>query len=152
MTGRNVSWTTTRPRIPPDRPPDYQVAYPTLAIQSLLYRHGGHDPHPIHLDPEVARRGGMKAPILMGLNTIGMAARAVLHEIAGGDPNLLRSVEARFASPAYNGDTLTTRMWVGDDVGARPGEDRVVLYQVLSQDGAVLLDRGRVVLGADGSW
>ena len=135
--------------VPPDRAPDYEVSYPTLEIQSLLYRHGGHDPHPIHLDPEVARRGGMKAPILMGLNTIGMAARAVLHDIAADEPGRMRAVEARFASPAYNGDTLNTRMWTGDDVGAREGEDQVVLFQVLSQEGAVLLDRGRAVLAAD---
>jgi hypothetical protein len=70
--------------------------------------------------------------------------------VAGGDPDRLRAVEGRFASPAYNGDTLTTRMWVGDDVGAQPGEDEVVLFQVLSQEGAVLLDRGRAVLASDG--
>jgi len=136
--------------VPPDRPPDFEVAYPTLAVQSLLYRHGGHDPHPIHADPEVARRGGMKGPILMGLNTLGMAARAVQNAVAGGDSDRLRAVEGRFASPAYNGDTLTTRMWVGDDVGAQPGEDEVVLFQVLSQEGAALLDRGRAVLASDG--
>ncbi len=141
----------TRPQlVPPEREPDFEVSYPTLAIQSLLYRHGGHDPHPIHLDPEVARRGGMKAPILMGLNTLGMAARAVLHRVGAGDPGRLRAVEGRFASPAYNGDTLTTRMWVGDDVGAQSADEQVVLYQVLSQEGAVLLDRGRAVLASDG--
>ena len=141
-----------RPQLdPPKRAPDFEVSYPTLAVQSLLYRHGGHDPHPIHLDPEVARRGGMKAPILMGLNTLGMAGRAVLHTVGASDPDRLRALDGRFAAPAYNGDTLTTQMWVGDDVGARPGEDRVVLYQVVSQEGVVLLDRGRAVFATD-AW
>jgi acyl dehydratase len=140
-----------RPQLdPPKRAPDFEVSYPTLAVQSLLYRHGGHDPHPIHLDPEVARRGGMKAPILMGLNTLGMAGRAVLHTVGASDPDRFRALDGRFAAPAYNGDTLTTQMWVGDDVGGRPGEDQVVLYRVVSQEGVVLLDRGRAVLATDG--
>jgi acyl dehydratase len=134
---------------PPERPPDFEVSYATLPVQSLLYRHGGHDPHPIHVDPEVARRGGMKAPILMGLNTLGMAGRALLHEVGGSEPGRLRAIQGRFASPAYNGDTLMTQMWVGDDVGARSGEDDVVLYRVLSQEGTVLLDRGRAVFARD---
>ena len=139
-----------RPQLePPARPPDFELSYPTLAIQSLLYRHGGHDPHPIHADPEVARRGGMKAPILMGLNTLGMAGRAVLHTVGASEPGRLRSIEGRFASPAYNGDTLTTQMWVGDDVGAQAGEEDVVLYRVLSQEGASLLDRGRAVFARE---
>jgi len=139
-----------RPQLtPPERSPDFEISYPTLAVQSLLYRHGGRDPHPIHLDPEVARRGGMKAPILMGLNTLGMAGRAVLHTIGDSDPDRMRSLDGRFAAPAYNGDTLTTQMWVGDDIDLQPGEDQAVLYQVVSQEGVVLLDRGRVVLAKD---
>lgn len=137
--------------VAPARKPDLELSHVTLPIQSLLYRHGGHDPHPIHLDPEVARRGGMKAPILMGLNTLGIAGRMLLHAVGGSDPDRLRAIEARFAAPAYNGDTLLTQVWVGDDVGARPGEDRVALYRVVSQEGAVLLDRGRAVF-SDRGW
>jgi acyl dehydratase len=141
-----------RPRlVPPRREPDLELSYPTLEVQSLLYRHGGHDPHPIHFDPEVARRGGMKAPILMGLNTLGFAGRALVHGVGASDPDRLRAIEGRFAAPAYNGDTLTTQIWVGDDVGARPGEARVALYRVVSQEGVVLLDRGRAVF-ADEGW
>ncbi len=92
-------------------------------MQTLLYRHGGMDPHPIHVDPEVARRGGMKAPILHGLNTIGIAGRALLHAVVGtggsGDPGRLRWLEASFAAPGYNGDRLTTQVW--REVAARRG-------------------------------
>lgn len=136
-------------RVPPRREPDVEVSYRTLEVQSLLYRHGGHDPHPIHFDPEVARRGGMKAPILMGLNTLGFAGRALLHEVGGSEPGRLRAIEGRFAAPAYNGDVLTTQIWVGDDAGARPGEEQVALYRVLSQEGVVLIDRGRAVFARD---
>ncbi len=136
--------------VPPRREPDLELSYPTLGVQSLLYRHGGHDPHPIHFDPEVARRGGMKAPILMGLNTLGFAGRALLHGVAASDPGRMRAIEGRFAAPAYNADTLTTQIWVGDDVGAQPGEAQVALYRVVSQEGVVLLDRGRAVFALEG--
>lgn len=135
---------------PPERAPDFEFSYQTLPIQTLLYRHGGHDPHPIHLDPEVARRGGMKGPILMGLNTLGIAGRAVLHSVGGSDPDRMRTLDGRFAAPAYNGDTLTTQIWTGDDVGRQSGEDEVALFRVVSQEGVVLLDRGRSVLAVDG--
>ncbi|MAG29387.1 MAG: enoyl-CoA hydratase [Deltaproteobacteria bacterium] len=139
--------------IAPDRSPDFEVDYPTLEVQSLLYRHGGHDPHPIHVDPEVARRGGMKAPILMGLNTLGMAGRAVLHSVGGSEPDSLRSLSGRFANPAFNGDTLTTQIWVVESDGERgagSGRDgtRDVIYRVLNQQGVVLLDRGHALMSS----
>lgn len=125
----------------PDRPPDYQSAYKTLDVQSLLYRHGGHDPHPIHVDPEVARRGGMKAPILMGLNTIGIAGRMLLHAVGGSDPDRLRSIEASFAAPAYNGDTLTTQIWRSEPEADLPTTQAI--FRVIDQHGVSVLDRGR---------
>ncbi|MBW2424594.1 MAG: MaoC family dehydratase N-terminal domain-containing protein [Deltaproteobacteria bacterium] len=136
--------------IAPDRTPDHQLVYPTLEIQSLLYRHGGHDPHPIHFDPEVARRGGMKAPILMGLNTLGMAGRALLHSVGGSEPDSMRSISGRFAKPAYNGDVLTTQIWVVEDTaGTGPAGTRDVIYRVLNQDGVVVLDRGHALMSSE---
>ena len=38
---------------------------------------------------------------------------------------------------------LTTEVWEGDDLGVDELGDRVVLYRVVNQEGAVLLDRGR---------
>ena len=43
----------------PDSPPDHSTEARTLPIQTLLYRHGGHDANPLHFDPEFARRGGL---------------------------------------------------------------------------------------------
>ncbi len=136
----------------PERAPDYQASHKTLDVQSLLYRHGGQDPYPIHVDPEVARRGGMKAPILHGLNTIGIAGRMLLHAVGGSEPSRMRSIDASFAAPAYNGDTLTTQVWRAD---ADPGRSSAiassvandaatsVLFRVVNQEGVSVLDRGR---------
>jgi acyl dehydratase len=125
----------------PDRAPDHRSTYKTLDMQSLLYRHGGQDPHPIHLDPEVARSGGMKAPILHGLNTIGIAGRMLLHAVGESDPDRMRSLEASFAAPGYNGDTLTTEIWGADTNPA--GTTTHAIFRVVNQDGVAVLDRGR---------
>lgn len=125
----------------PDRAPDFASTYPTLAVQSLLYRHGGQDPHPIHVDPEVARRGGLKAPLLHGLNTIGLAGRTLLHAIGDSEPGRMRSIEASFAAPAYNGDALTTQIWRLDEGDDPPTADAI--FRVVNQDGVPVLERGR---------
>ena len=95
----------------PDSPPDHSTEARTLAIQTLLYRHGGHDANPLHFDPEFARRAGWDAPILTGQNVLGFACRALVHTVLDGDPARLRSIEGRFSAPAYNGDTLRTEIW-----------------------------------------
>jgi acyl dehydratase len=146
------------PAVSDDRAPDVEVATPTLPVQSLLYRHAGHDPHPIHVDPEIARRAGMKGPILMGLNTLGIAGRALLHQVGASRPERLRTIEGAFAAPAYNGDTLITQIWrlPGRDeragVEGRVGRGEVeVAFRVVSQEGIVLLDRGRAAFMEEGA-
>ena len=130
----------------PPRPADHRVAQPTLAVQSLLWRHAGNDPNAIHVDPEVARRAGFRAPILSGLNTLGIACRALVHAVAGGEPERVRSLAARFASPGYNGDALATEIWSGDELGRDERGDRVALFRVVNQEGAVLLENGRATV------
>ena len=46
------------------------------------------------------------SPILHGLCTYGIAVRQVVEKCAGGDPNAVRAVKARFAKPVYPGQTL----------------------------------------------
>ncbi len=132
----------TSRRAPPARAPDRRVATATLAIQTLLWRHAGNDPNPIHVDPEVARRAGFRAPILSGLNTLGIACRALVHAAAGGRPERLRSLSGRFAGVGYNEDVLTTEVWTGADLGRSERGEEIVLFRVLNQAGAVLFDQG----------
>jgi acyl dehydratase len=122
----------------PLRDPDRTLQWPTSPVQTLLWRHAGHDPNRIHFDPAVAARAGFKAPILMGLNTLGFACRALVVGVLGSTPERLRSLEARFATPGYNGDVLTAEAWLGDGVGRG-----VAIFRVVNQHGEVLLDRGR---------
>jgi acyl dehydratase len=139
------------PRAPardaPARPADLRVSHPTLPVQTLLWRHAGNDPNAIHVDPEVARRAGFRAPILSGLNTLGFACRALVRGVVGGRPERLRSLAGRFASPGYNGDLLTTEIWMGDDLGRDERGDRCALFRVVNQEGAVLIGQGRAGFG-----
>ncbi|MBI2708994.1 MAG: MaoC family dehydratase N-terminal domain-containing protein [Actinobacteria bacterium] len=120
--------------VPPERDPDHVVAYPTRSDQALLYRLSG-DRNPLHSDPSFAARGGFPKPILHGLCTYGFTGRALLHTLCASDPARFRSMEGRFSSPVFPGETLTVRMWVVGD-----GE---AVFQTCGDDGRVVLDAGR---------
>jgi acyl dehydratase len=86
----------------------------------------------------------------MGLNTLGMAGRAVLHSVGGSEPDSLRTISGRFAKPAFNGDGLKTQIWVVDEgAGTGPAGTRDVIYRVLNQEGVVVLDRGHALVSLD---
>jgi acyl dehydratase len=94
----------------PGRAPDFEVAIPTLPQQAALYRLLG-DRNPLHIDPEMATRVGFKGPILHGLCTYGVAARAILRACCDNDPTRMEGLDVRFSSPVYPGETVTTRIW-----------------------------------------
>jgi acyl dehydratase len=95
----------------PDRAPDIEVAIPTLPQQAAIYRLSG-DRNPLHIDPAMATHAGFKAPILHGLCTYGIAGRAILRACCDNDPARLASLDVRFSSPVYPGETITTRIWL----------------------------------------
>ncbi len=101
-----------RPAAPeiPDRDPDASVALPTREDQALIYRLSG-DRNPLHSDPWFARLAGFPTPILHGLCTYGVAGRALVAALGGGDASKLTAISARFTSPVFPGETLTTSIW-----------------------------------------
>ncbi|MBB3051257.1 acyl dehydratase [Prauserella isguenensis] len=94
----------------PDREPDLVVDVPTLPQQALLYRLCG-DRNPLHSDPEFARAAGFDAPILHGLCTYGVVAKAVTDAALGGDATAVGSWSATFAGIVLPGETLRVRIW-----------------------------------------
>lgn len=92
----------------PDRPADRCATLTATTQAALLYRLNG-DVNPLHADPEVAHRAGYPRPILHGLCTYGMAARALL-QIYGHVRRLAR-FDARFSAPVYPGETLRVECW-----------------------------------------
>jgi acyl dehydratase len=103
----------TRPQAPeiPDRDPDARIALPTREDQALLYRLSG-DRNPLHSDPWFARElAGFPRPILHGLCTYGVAGRALVAALGDGDATRVTAIGARFTSPVFPGETLTTSVW-----------------------------------------
>ncbi|KAJ3318417.1 hypothetical protein HDV06_000493 [Boothiomyces sp. JEL0866] len=95
---------------PPARQPDAVQFDQTHPEQALLYRLSG-DYNPLHADPSIGKRIGMKGAILHGLCTLGFASAAVLKHFAGNNDKLFKSIGGKFSSPVYPGDKLETRMW-----------------------------------------
>jgi acyl dehydratase len=96
---------------PGDREPDAKVALPTTEDQPLIYRLSG-DRNPLHSDPWFAQNlAGFPKPILHGLCTYGVAGRVLVAELGGNDATKIKAVGARFTSPVFPGETLTTSVW-----------------------------------------
>ena len=95
----------------PQRAPDFACDLPTLAQAALIYRLSG-DYNALHVDPGYARNAGFKMPILHGRCTFSVAGHALLKTCCGYDPARLKSMEGRFSSPVYPGETIRTEMWV----------------------------------------
>ncbi|MEM9793032.1 MAG: MaoC/PaaZ C-terminal domain-containing protein [Pseudomonadota bacterium] len=101
---------------------------------ALFYRLSG-DPNPLHVDPDVAAAAGFERPILHGLCSFGIAARAILASYCDYDPVRLRSIKLRFSKPVYPGETILVDMW-------RDGS--VVSFRATVADrGIIALDHGR---------
>jgi len=102
----------------PDTAPDMTCSLPILEQAALIYRLCA-DNNPLHADPEVAARAGYPRPILHGLCTYGVAARAIVQTVCGHDANKLVSMNTRFSSPVYPGETLVVEMWKDENKGVR---------------------------------
>jgi acyl dehydratase len=99
---------------PPDREPDMVVESPTTDHQGLIYRLSG-DKNPLHVDPTMAGAAGFERPILHGLCTYGIVAKAVADHALDGDVTAIGRYQARFAGVVYPGETIVTSMWIDDD-------------------------------------
>ncbi len=97
----------------PDRAPDAEIAIPTLPQQALLYRLCG-DRNPLHSDPAFAKAAGFDRPILHGLCTYGIGAKAIVDHFFDGDVLQLGTYGARFAGTVIPGETLQANIWKQD--------------------------------------
>jgi acyl dehydratase len=122
----------------PQRTPDHTCVLATLPQQALLYRLSG-DYNPIHADPAAAHKAGFDRPILHGQCTLGVATRAILRTCCGQNSELLRSVQVRFSSPVYPGETIATEIW--QDGGT------VSFRSSVAERGIVVLNNGRAQIG-----
>ncbi|WP_116201378.1 MaoC/PaaZ C-terminal domain-containing protein [Amycolatopsis circi] len=101
--------TTAGPR-KPEGDPTHVLDVATTPDQALLYRLNG-DLNPLHADPEFAAAAGFGAPILHGLASYGLVAKAIVDHFLDGRPARLRELGARFAGPVIPGETLRIALW-----------------------------------------
>lgn len=114
--------------------PSASVTYRTPHQAALLYRLVSRDYMPIHADPAIARDAGFDRPISHGLNTLGLACRAILKRYAPGRPERIRTLTARFIAPAFPGDTIRIDVFEAD---------KALRFQAYALERRVmLLDRG----------
>ncbi|MEI2639937.1 MAG: MaoC/PaaZ C-terminal domain-containing protein [Microthrixaceae bacterium] len=127
---------TGSPNAAPEREPDLVLSETTRPEQAFIYRLSG-DRNPLHSDPTFAAFAGFDRPILHGLCTYGFAGRALLHALCDSDPARMGSIEGRFSSPVFPGETLGIDVW-NDANGA--------VFRVRGDDDRVVFDAGRIVV------
>ena len=116
--------------------PSQSCDFRTSPQAALLYRQASRDYMPIHADPDIARAAGFDRPISHGLNTFGLACRAVVKLYAPRQPEKVVAMATRFAAPALPGDTIRIELFETPD-GLR--------FRAQALERSVLvLDRGEV--------
>jgi len=88
-----------------------EITMKTHVNQAFLYRIGGNDPNPLHIDPDFAGVGGFEKPILHGLCTYGITMRAAFELFCGGDETKIKSFNTRFTAHVFPGESLNIKFW-----------------------------------------
>jgi len=118
----------------PATPPDAVCDLPTLPQAALIYRLSG-DYNPLHAEPAAAQKAGYPRPILHGRCTFSVAGHAILKTCCGYDPARFRSMEGRFSSPVYPGETIRTEIWRNGNI--------VSFRSTVPARGVTVLNNGR---------
>ncbi|MGW9281827.1 MaoC/PaaZ C-terminal domain-containing protein [Streptomyces diastaticus] len=122
----------------PDRAPDAVLTTATTPQQALWYRLNG-DLNPLHADPAFARSAGFEQPVLHGLASYGLLAKALVDGVLDGDVTRLTGLTVRFAGPLVPGESITTSVW-RDAAPADEGTERLLLHAACpDRDGAPVL-------------
>ncbi|GAB1210573.1 hypothetical protein APSETT445_009368 [Aspergillus pseudonomiae] len=132
---------------PQGKKPDAVHVVQTTAETPLLYRLNG-DYNPLHATPEPGQKMGFGGVIIHGLFSWNTAAHGILRELGGSDPKNLREFQARFASPVFPGDKLTTEIW---RTGNTEDGFEEVRFVTTNNKGKVVLSNGRCLLKVTGS-
>ena len=87
------------------------------ADQTFRYSEASGDRTKIHLDEAAAKRAGLPGIIGHGLCTMAFVSKALVDELAGGDPTRLARMSLRFAQPVIPGEKIETTVWADDAPG-----------------------------------
>lgn len=128
---------------PPKRNPDAIETFKSNVNQAILYRLSG-DYNPLHIDTDLAPKVGFPKPILHGLCTYGACGHSIIKALANNDPTRFKSIEGRFASPVFPGETIEIYMWKAE--AKDPKTEGVIFVAKVKERDVVVLNNGYAVL------
>ncbi|MCU1699242.1 MAG: dehydratase [Mycobacterium sp.] len=121
-----------------ERPADFVVEQTFDADQTFRYAEPAGDPMPIHLDEEIAKSMGLPGIIMHGLCTMAFNSHAVLSQVAPANPERLKRLAVRFASPGRPGQVMTTSVW--------EKSSGIYAFESANNEGQVLIKDGLAVI------
>jgi len=122
-----------------ERPADFVVEQKFDADQTFRYAEPAGDPMPIHLDEEIAKSMGLPGIIMHGLCTMAFNSHALLSHVAPNNPERLKRLAVRFATPGRPGQVMTTSTW---DAG-----NGTYRFESVHDDGRILIKDGLAEIG-----
>ncbi|KAI5959470.1 FOX2 [Candida pseudojiufengensis] len=125
----------TNPWVAPKREPDYEVDVKVGEDLAALYRLTG-DRNPLHIDPNFAKGAKFPKPILHGMCTYGLSAKALIDKFGMFD-----EIKARFTGVVYPGETLRVLAW-------KEGEN-VIFQTHVKERGTVAINNAAIKLIGD---
>jgi acyl dehydratase len=72
--------------------------------------------NPLHVDNDVSKSAGFPSPIMHGMCTMGIVARAVVENVLAFDESRISSMKVNFSSVCYPGETLKNEIWIDGKV------------------------------------
>ena len=93
-------------KIPSNKKPIKEISVETKKNQALLYRLGGQDLNPLHVDSQMSKMGGFDIPILHGMCFYGITCKAIYQSISKDNLSNIAYFNARFTSHVLPGETL----------------------------------------------
>jgi len=104
--------------------------------QTLRYADASGDTNRIHIDEAFAKAMGLPGIIVHGMCTMAFCGHAVISEMAGGDPVLLRRLAVRFSRPVLPGSDLVTSIFAAGESSDR----RCFAFEARSRGEVVIKD------------
>jgi len=121
-----------------ERPADFLVEQKFDADQTFRYAEPAGDPMPIHTDEEIAKSMGLPGIIMHGFCTLAFASHALLSQVAPENPERMKRLAARFATPGRPGQVMTSSFW---NTGKSLSRD-VYKFESVNNEGQVLIKDG----------
>jgi acyl dehydratase len=131
----------------PEEARDKLVGRTTLSTsrdQTFRYAGASGDRAAIHVNDEAAQRMGFPRKFNQGLCTLGIVARGLVEIAADRNPNRVRRLAVRFASPMFPGDDIELAVY---DLGSTRHNLHAYAFEAHS-NGKAVLQHGRFEVGA----